>query len=294
MYRIHLRRSAFTLIELLVVIAIIAILSSLLLAGVMAFMRKGPEVLNRNDVLQLSTNLNRFYEKHKMYPPSKIRLCSNRATYTSKPTPASVDPSLDAVSLQALGTIWPNLPSNFTNLNWSGSGTGTDDYILEGDQCLVFFLGGIPTSNGLQGFSTIPTNPTDLTGDRVKWHDFPAARLKIRATASSPFPSFADAHNLMPFVYFSSGRRPDGYNPTHMIAGLNNVSPYAQQTAPTVKYYNSTTFQLISAGPDGIFGPGSTVTVTPTVTQTPWAPGGGNAATKDDISNFHDGKLGSS
>jgi hypothetical protein len=133
----------------------------------------------------------------------------------------------------------------------------------------------------VQGFSTSATNPTAAGGDRKSYFTFDASRLALRVPGN-PFPSYIDSHRKMPFVYFSSGRRPDGYDTSHAIAGLG-VGPYIQQTAPTTKFYNSTSFQLISAGPDFVFGPGGL-----------WVPGGGNFATRDDISNFHDSNLGAS
>jgi prepilin-type N-terminal cleavage/methylation domain-containing protein len=296
MYRIHLRRSAFTLIEMLVVIAIIAVLASLLLVGVMAILRKGPEVKNRNDILQLSEGLQRFYAKHKFYPPDRIKLCSKWSNYT----PGN---PLDALSMSYLGTIWPNLDRTQT-FNWGGGAAFTEGVILEGDQCLVFFLGGMPNGAGLppQPFFNNPANPTVAIGtstDRVKYFDFDGARCVPMRGAGNPFPSYLDSHAInndnvsrkkSPFIYFSSGKRPDGYTMTPNSITIFPASnptgtiPYIQQlptaTSPA-KFYNSTSFQLISAGPDGFFGPGGA-----------WTPGGGNLATKDDISNFSDNNLG--
>ena len=133
-----------------------------------------------------------------------------------------------------------------------GLGTPIQDYILEGDQCLVFFLGGLPNNNpaapGLIGFSNNPANPTTAGGDRKKFYDFDNARLKVfnrSAFPAFPFPSYLDAYRQSPFVYFSSGRRDNGYDLTHAIAAFNGVTPYYQAAG---QYYNKSTFQLISAG----------------------------------------------
>lgn len=277
------RRVAFTLIELLVVIAIIAILAALLLGGVMVFLRKGPEVRNRNDITQMSLALDRFKAKYKIYPPSRIRLCSNRGTYNSNPSPI---PGLDAESLSYIGSMWPTLTLN--NVDWlasGGPGPFNQDVTLEGDQCLVFFLGGPPSaSGGLLGFSTDPQRPTRApipNEDREKFYDFNPNRL-VTLRANNPFPSYLDAHETdldaarkKPFLYFSSNKRADGY-----VGGnaLFSVSPYAKTSGG---FHNSTTFQIISAGPDGMFGPGGT-----------WPPVA-NATGNDDVSNFHGARLGS-
>ena len=79
-----LSQRAFTLIELLVVIAIIAILASLLLGGVMMFWRKGPEVHNRAEIMNLAEAVQKFHTKYKFYPPDKIRLRASMAAYSGE------------------------------------------------------------------------------------------------------------------------------------------------------------------------------------------------------------------
>ena len=56
-------------------------------------------------------------------------------------------------------------------------------------------------------------------------------------------------------MYFSSGRRPNGYDSSHAALG---VAPYYVPAAP-VKYHNPSKFQLISAGVDGVFRTGEFV-----------------------------------
>lgn len=271
------RRPAFTLIELLVVIAIIAILAGLTLAGVMVFLRKGPEVRTRNDILQLSQALDRFKADMKFFPPNFIRLRPNLAAY----------PAAEASSKLWLQRMWPNL-SGTTNIPWAGNTAfpANGYYDLEGDQCLVFFLGGPPIGGGqpgLQGgFSNNPVNPVDPnTPSRKKYFDFETGRLTNRN--GNPFPSYLDAYGLgAPIVYFSSmnvSPRPNGYDTNPNSLG---VRPYIAQSAPTLKFYQADRFQLIVAGPDTVFGPGG-----------PWVPGQvGTVQGADDLSNFHDKALG--
>ena len=162
--------------------------------------------------------------------------------------------------------------------------------IFDGDQCLVFFLGGPPIGGGqtgLLGFSTDPMNPANpATPDRKKYFDFDVARLLFRDPAN-PFPSYLDPWGRAPYVYFQSGSRSDNYK--NWLQNTTGVAPYyskATVVAPAVQtgYYNATTFQLISAGPDGLFGPGGFWTP---ATATSIAPQG-----RDDVSNFHDKPLG--
>jgi len=106
------------------------------------------------------------------------------------------------------------------------------------------------------------------------------------------FPSYFDAYKKAPYVYFSSmsrGSRANAYDPTPHSLG---VSPYVQSLAPSTTYFNPTTFQIISAGLDGQFGPGSTVSLTPLKQQAyPYPLPKQN---QDDMANFNDSaKLGS-
>jgi len=294
--RIHSRtagRPGFTLIELLVVIAIIAILVGLTTAGVMKFLVKGPEAQTRSDILNLSAALQQFYSQYKFYPPDRVRLCSNYASYT--PTPGS----LDAQSLMAINKVWPNL-GNFTGIAWAGPATPAAgvDVILEGDQALVFWLAGPPeTSSTLMGgFAVNPTDPIYLPPytaarpqlDRKRFMNFDGGRLtpvSVTAigtprgnSAAAFFPSYLDAFRKAPYVYFSSNGRPNGYSGTANTLG---VSPYLEKANT---FQKSNEFQIISAGLDGKFGAGGMI----------WPVTGVYPNGMDDFANFTDRQLGAS
>jgi len=282
------RRSGFTLIELLVVISIIAILAGLTLAGVMYFLRKGPEVTARNDIMQISTGLQNFKVAYGRYPPSQIRLRANMQDYTTKRVDA-----LDDASLAFLTTMFKSLPA-VTNIAWAGATPmPAGGIILEGDQCLVFFLGGPPIGGpqpGLQGgFSTNPVNPVDPATNRKNYMGFETGRLVNRS--GSPFPSYADPFgSQQPYVYFSSsgfvatptgGRFGKNYDTTFFtgpasVAPANSFGMKPYFTSPG-KGYLPDLFQIISAGRDGQFGPGGA-----------WTPGTSTGGGADDLSNFYD------
>ena len=284
-------RSAFTLIELLVVIAIIGILAAILLVGVIPALRKGPELQTTSDLRNLAIGLDQFKGKFgvSFYPPSKITLCSDLTVL------AKVDP----VSLSYLTAIWPRLGQNLAAseaLDWAGTGMGANTpktvYTLEGDQCLVFFLGGIPDPNvpGVLGFSSNPANPTNLAvGEKFSFYQFDNARLFARA--GSKFYSYQDPWAMgQPYAYFSSNKTKDGYNPAPGpgpggdCPSLMPKGPYYQAGTNPIRYVESTKFQIISAGRDGLFGPGGA-----------WSPA--NAAMivnagQDDQASFYSFKLG--
>ncbi len=316
----HTGRRGFTLIELLVVIAIIGVLVSLTTAAVVKLLGKGPELVDRTDVSELTDALQKFNAKQKFYPPSRIFLANKLGIYQAKI--GAGDPTgFYSDSLKWLNRMFPRLnwaPPNATPLDWSGGlnkalldNTGV---ILEGDQCLVFFLGGMPQAGsgatmGTQGFSTNPQYPTLVSGERFQYYNFKTNRLVVLPGRNNRFPSYQNAHENTVYAYFSSYNRQNGYNPYGLpttpgavsdcdkvgtLYGVAGLWPYAEtwQTAagaPPTRYVSPQGFQLISAGPDGKFGPGTTGTATVWTAAAAYL----IAATgRDDIANFHSANLG--
>ena len=247
------RRSAFTLMEVLVVIAIIAILAGLLLGAVQYVRVRADDAANSSDINQLRIAIGNF--KKGILFPSKVRLVESAVFYdgTGPLPPTGVSyydlsasgTALDANSVNLLTQIWPRLGLQKYNgtlppgIDWSGSGTFNGDYTLEGDQCLVFFLGGIRTakSPNTQGFVDDPLNPglppggvTAQTVFEVPLYPFPASRLKL-LHAGSPFYSFLDIYGT-PFAFFSALKGvQNAYNPYLTTTGLSDcqtigVMPY--------------------------------------------------------------------
>jgi prepilin-type N-terminal cleavage/methylation domain-containing protein len=273
------RRGGFTLIELIVVILIILILMGLIGAGVLKYMDLAPQLQTTNELTQLTNACEAFKLKYKMYPPSSFLVSNTFSDYSGT--------GYDTIML----AIWPRITSGFTagTISWAPVGT---KILLEGDQCLVFFLGG-PNQTG---WSTDPTNPTSSGGTRNgPFFEFPTTRLVTFAhqTGNATFPSFADPYSLPTksgvYAFFSSGRTTNGYN-TGTLTGATNTGdcpslpgapqPYVQSTG---RFYNPNSIQIISAGKDQKFGGGGS-----------WVPGGYAAGTVgfDDLSNFASGFLG--
>ena len=281
-------RSAFTLVELLVVIGILAILMSLVTAGVIKYLERIPYTQTVNDIRQLAVGIEGFKTKYLVYPPSSIYLSNNLSDFAANGQQAS---------LAYLNAIWPRL-NWAAGIDWSGGqgGIPAGGIVLQGDQCLVFFLNGPGGKNG-NGWSTNPTNPTQVGGPRVgPFFEFGPVLNRVFPRSGQPaaFPSFFDPYTNVdtqkgqPYAFFCSGRSAGGYAP--LVVGLTSdcqtlgLSPYVQ---PNGRFYNSNQFQIISAGKNLLFGPGGA-----------WPPGNPasayqvNGAGVDDLSNFWSDALG--
>ncbi len=285
--QVNNNRAGFTLIEMLVVILIIVILVGLVSAAVLKYLDLGPQLQTTNEIQQLTVAVEAFKTKYKVYPPSSFLLSNTASDYSGNAYGS------------ALYAIWPRI--NVANVNWGNGGT---KIILEGDQCLVFFLFG-PSGTG---WSTNPSNPTASGGTRVgPFFEFPANRLVSfpHAGTSQPYPtpyfSFVDPYStpikFNVYAFFSSGRNstysadcpslgsplsgPVPVGPFSYGLPAASVNPYVQTTG---RYYNPNTVQIISAGKNLVFGnPGGA-----------FVPGNypSGSAGFDDLSNFASGFLG--
>src|SRR5262249_11425445 len=167
-------------------------------------------------------------------------------------------------SLNYLLRVWPHLiypdspwsvkaPPGRDFIDWNGNGKADGPVILEGDQCLVFFLAGIPRQGAepaCLGFSTDPRDPAKLgqVKDRKgPFFAFDGKRL-ITRPESTHF-SYADRWGKgWPYAYFSNYGIRNGYNKYGPgdCAGLSIVNgPYTESLN---RYYNPSTHQVISAG----------------------------------------------
>ncbi len=230
------------------------------------------EVKTRKEIRELDEAINNFEVKFSMdYIPSRIRLLDN----------GEYDPNnqLDVDSYMYLKRVWPRL--SFP-LDWNNNGK-EDDVTLEGDQCLVFFLGGIQSDKERKlecgGFSTNPSNPAREGGDRVgPFFDFKPSRLVAR---SNGYAVYLDAYGKTPFAYFSGYKVRNGYN-RYRTTDCKAIpdGPYCHGD----DYYNRDSFQIISAGADAKFGRGGQ-----------WTPANAkdiDTDGRDDMSNFHPTLLG--
>jgi prepilin-type N-terminal cleavage/methylation domain-containing protein len=285
--RPSLARVAFTLVELLVVIAIIAVLMGLIIPAAMNILKKPNQFKTSNEIGQFQTAIQTFEaEFHVKYIPSRIKLCRKLGDYVNTP--------LDNDSKDYMLGLFPRCANKWATqgIDWGLPGAAYP-ITLEGDQCLVFFLGGKPLAGpplcfGWSGDQQDPTNVAQTQGRKGPYFVFESDRLYDRK--GTGFYSYKDFYNQndptrdQPYAYFSSY----GNNLYSAKYGGSDcqtlgVGPYMDRTSP-VSFHNPKTCQIISAGVDRMFGPGGM--------WTPAAAGSIDPRGKDDQTNFHPSLMG--
>jgi prepilin-type N-terminal cleavage/methylation domain-containing protein len=245
-------RRGFTLVELLVVLAIIAILIGIIVPAVQRVRAVGTKTTAVAEINQLALGAADFKREFGFFPPDSGKI----------PTTATTADAQEQQTLATLRRMFPRWnPSGALGLPNAGS-------TLNGNQCLVFFLGG-PGGVGWDGAN--PANATPGPNKKGPYYDFPTNRL-IGAPASHVDPW------RTPYAYFRSvdGNYPSGAVNYGTPAG--SIQPFTSGG----RFVNQTGVQVISAGPDLRFGPGGT-----------WTPGTGSytqaAIGGDDLGNFNEG-----
>ena len=278
------RNSAFTLVELLIVIAIIGILASLATVGVMTALEKGKSVAARTEISQLESAIAAAKQNFGGVDnlPSAIKLHSRADSLMADNTQIAINTK--NFLTKAFGKAWIPLPNPTTliysstpYMYWMGAGyTGTYPVTLTGMEALVFWLGGGRDGSGtFQGFSSNPAAPwgTGNASYKIKgpFYEFDAVRVlpinidpltgkisNLPPPSSVTVSTFVDRWNGS-YAYFSSAdysnfsRTVNGGYGAYSATG-GSISPLLRATNT---FYNPKTFQIISAGPDQIFGKGS-------------------------------------
>jgi len=275
-------RGGFTLVELLVVIVVIAILIGLLLPAINGALRTARKAAVSAEINQIASALAAFKSKYGDYPPSRIWVAENGDYGTAPATQIAPGDITYAQLAQRTASIlrkfWPRLILNtagqgalfttnspcydFNGDSFLGISStnlhpgGSNGYILEGHQCLTFFLGGMPVvdSNGnygVSGFSKDPTNP------------FSSILSPFGSNRSSPLfefvPSrlFADPNDTtyqsgVPGYYDTLGGVPGGASGLNFYAyfsayGNGNYDPNDVNFTPTTPEFDAK-----NSGPIGL------------------------------------------
>jgi hypothetical protein len=293
----------------IVLICVIGIPVTLVLAFGLFFLRplpvRIPQSETRNDIGCLESSVHAFnqafgFDLKRERFPSRLVLCEKYADYFGANN--KIKSQLHADSLAFLQRMFPKLwKVNLNPIDWNGNGiAGDKPVVLEGDQCLVFFLGGIPAGGhvpGCLGFSVSPKNPAFPGGPRKgPFYEFTAERLV--QIHGNRFYSYLDGYGKKPYAYFSSYGRRNGYNRYFSLDRKSDcaslgVWPYAESLrGDSPQYVNPAKFQIISAGADGRFGPGTDLTARSPFSWTPETADQIPESGEDDQGNFHSRFLG--
>jgi prepilin-type N-terminal cleavage/methylation domain-containing protein len=232
--------AGFTLVEMLVVFVIIAILIGILVPVIAGAFRNAKQAAEVVEINSLVTALQQFKDRYGHYPPSQIILKEDGDYIVGAgpfllPSASGQDTAVfvEDLSVQYLRYFWPELvintrssvapanpvlPAEIGDINGDGSVTSADFYdwngdnvlngpwYLQGDECLVFFLGGIPSGQFVDS-SGLPNRPSGV-GFNPK--TYPAGILgfsKIsRWPMKQPIAGSAAAGRDGPFYEFDSSR----------------------------------------------------------------------------------------
>jgi hypothetical protein len=283
-------------------IGVVILAVVLLLPAIFWHPKDGPDTHNISDIHTVEAAVAGFHRAFKLgteYFPSRIVLCERYSEYLDNINKPLYRDSLGFLQ-RMFPRLWKDAATQEVVVDWNGNGNpnGVIDppTILEGDQCLVFFLGGIP-ANGKEaqdclGFSRDPKNPAARGGRRLgPYYEFDPSRL-VRIHGNGYW-SYLDVYGKKPYAYFSSYTNRNGYNRYGSTdCPTLGVWPYAKSVAPTVQYIYPDKFQVISAGADQVFGPGTDLTAKQPVTWTQETAGDLLGPGQDDQSNFHPNFLG--
>ncbi len=277
MIRIHScrsRYSAFTLVELMVVVLILATLVSLIGSAVVKGMDKITENQTRTEISNMDVALRAFMSDYGLTEPPPSYLILNELTPLNTTAQGSGGPSgkydngQSGAFLERL--FGKNLGKGQPFVDWNGDGQPNGPWTLHGNECLVFYLGGIPNSTAVlggaspapQGFGTNNINPALLSSKRKgPYFTFASTRLYPQPqqvyvgwdgffTYLDPWMSKSSPFYLnfqgTPYAFLSSIGIKNQY------AGKDfGAQPYMTGGG---QFMNPNSWQIISAGKDGNFG----------------------------------------
>ncbi len=268
-------RRGFSLIELMIVIVIISILMALILPAIGIIRDRVRTAEIRTEISGFEAGITQFIGEFGQEPPSFIILYEAPTGDPSWQTDTT-SPSGLTQSRTTIRQLWPQF--DFSKVrDYDQDGDMTEKFILTGDECLLFFLGGPDTITNVadptdrpvaDGFSKNPQDPFAPGGTRTgPFQEFDPDRMidyenTIGGTLDGAH-SYAHKYpsTVVPYLYLSSyGGR--GYRPT-IDGNMNENSGLdpGQELGDVYKQstdvaWKNKSYQIISSGIDGVFGIG--------------------------------------
>lgn len=228
------------------------------------------------EITQFEQALKTFKAKYGAYPPSMITLSENGQDWLPG----------DAANIRRL---WPQFDFEHQR-DWNQDGDTDDVHILNGAECLVFFLGGLRGKNGkLTGISSHPLLPFAHSGQHRNGPLFEFDAERLTDVDDDSFYEYVDGLNRnrippAPFVYVV--RQSGGHFSREGLAVYaDNDSRNLRQ--PYELRAHSLEYQIISPGDDGEYGVGGEYDAGHTEFI------GDRQAEADNLTNFASGRLGS-
>lgn len=301
-------RQAFSLIELMVVMLIVALLVGMLLAAVRGAMNTARVAAVTVEFKNLEKAITDFKAKYGADPPSGIVLFESYAGWSgSTPSTAAVNRSRALIR-----QIWPDFDflnkdsmGNSRDRDINNDGDFGDVIVLNGAECLAFFLGGVPTKSGgewsLKGFSQNGDNPLQLAGARSgPFYEFDPGRLTDLDGDNVPeyLDSLPGQRNPIIFASSYGGRGyrdvdvrlvsspgPDDF--AYYYRRYSGTYPASSTNFDAARPFNEKSYQLISPGFDGAYGTGGLLSGDMEMVD----PQTSRAVERDNITNFKGGTL---
>jgi general secretion pathway protein G len=254
------RRAGFTIVELLMVILIIGVLAALLIPAIQNAIRNAREAEVVVEIKGLEKGITDFNNRFGMDPPSFIVLCEQATDWAADWSPSGSPPvaGLDEIhrrtSRALVRQLWPDFDFAYSDpvlsgaMDINGDGDTVDTLVLNGAECLVFFLGGVSETNVVDRTGALKSGAT--AGDPITWWS------PIGFAANPQYPFARGENRVGPFVEFDAG--PDSrvrdvsihpaltteFMPEYVDTLSGQENPFAY-----VSSYHSRGYQV--AGPDG-------------------------------------------
>jgi prepilin-type N-terminal cleavage/methylation domain-containing protein len=242
-------RRGYTLVELLVVISIIALLASLITVAVQGAMRTAKVAQVKTDMLSLEAAIASFKANYKADVPSSLAIPAAGAAW-------------QATDRAKIRRIWPRFNFGTTASPSRGGWTGSA-VTLSGDDCLMFFLGGVISGGNPKGFSRNARTPFSTTGtNRI-----------------GPFMEFDTSRVISDgswYVYVDPLR---GAKPGYSYVRQEDYTSGNAYKQAGGGFWKPQSYQIVSPGFDGSFGDGTTSSTSP------------DDPDNDNITNFSTGML---